>query len=82
MQLTISTPTRHETLEVNWMEMHTSVGNFVVQSGHAPMLLVLLKKEPFIVELLTGVQQKFILVAGGVIHIDRHNALLVADEVV
>jgi F0F1-type ATP synthase epsilon subunit len=39
MNLTIISPTHTHTYTVQWCEIETPVGNFVIQKGHAPTIL-------------------------------------------
>ena len=41
MKLTLVSTTNKQSFEVAWLEVNSSVGNFVMQRGHAPMILLL-----------------------------------------
>lgn len=75
MNLKIIGPTTHKTLAISWIEVETLDGNFVVQRGHAPMILALLPDQPVTVSLKNGRVEVFNNFAG-ILEIQRDAALL------
>lgn len=76
MQLSIITVSDKKLFDVTWLEVNTTLGNFVLQQGHAPMILVLSPNKPFIFCLENG-KEESVTVPGGVLHIDREQATVV-----
>lgn len=47
MELHIISPTKTDTLLIEWLEVETSHGgSFIIQKGHAPLLLILAHNKP------------------------------------
>ena len=46
MKLTLVSTTNKQSFEVAWLEVNSSAGNFVMQRGHAPMILLLTSHQP------------------------------------
>jgi F0F1-type ATP synthase epsilon subunit len=79
MNLTIITPLRTLTYNVAWLEINTDVGNFVIQKGHAPALLVLAPNKEVVFRLKSGKQESMI-VSGGIVEVTRDLATVVIQE--
>ena len=79
MKLTIISPTKKESHEIQWVEINTPTGNYVIQPGHAPMILTLSSEQPVIFCLLSGALQKLII-KRGTIKITRTDLLLILSE--
>lgn len=79
MELTIIGPTHKKTLSIAWFEIESTVGNFVIQPGHAPMLVILAPRTTATVCLING-KQETLPIPGGIAKIDRKGALLIVDE--
>jgi F0F1-type ATP synthase epsilon subunit len=77
---TIISPQDKKECIINWLEVNTSVGNFVMQSGHAPTVLLLSPGKPFVIELSDGKQEVHTVVAGGILEIDRTHATFFVYE--
>lgn len=75
MKLTVVSPTEKKELAIAWIEVNTPVGNFVIQSGHAPMMLTLTPNTPLLVRLKTG-KQTSLENPGGFLEINRETATL------
>lgn len=54
IQLTIISPTEQEIHEIIWLEINSPAGNFVIQPGHAPMLITLTPQVPIMYCLQNG----------------------------
>ncbi len=70
MQLIIMTPTKKEVHEVEWAECNTPTGNYVIQQGHAPMILSLSEKQPFVYSFKNG-KEVVVMVSSGIVQITR-----------
>lgn len=70
MELTIITPTSAQKISIAWLEINTPVGNFVIQPGHAPMVVTLSPKEKVMYGLENG-KRESIMVNLGTAHITR-----------
>ena len=78
MKLTILHPYESKEYAIAWLEVNTSAGNFVLQRGHAPMILVLAEHQPITFCLQSGKQER-ITVQGGILKIDRDEATIVVN---
>lgn len=79
MDLTVIGPTTKNTYSINWLEVETSLGNFVIQHGHAPMILLLLPNKDVTIFLTSGKVETF-RVDGGILEVNRHTALLITNK--
>jgi F0F1-type ATP synthase epsilon subunit len=79
MHLRIISPLRTQTYEVVWVELNTNVGNFVIQSGHAPMLLILEQGKELTFRLKNG-KEESLLTSKGVAEITREMTTVIIDE--
>ncbi|KKP36054.1 MAG: hypothetical protein UR26_C0001G0098 [candidate division TM6 bacterium GW2011_GWF2_32_72] len=70
MILFVLSPNSKETYEVSWVEVDTIVGNFVIQLGHAPMIISLSPHSKLNFCLKSG-KVDFISVSSGVIEVSR-----------
>lgn len=70
MQLIIALPTNKQKIEIAWAEFNTITGNYVIQEGHAPTVLLLLEQKPFIYCLKDG-KQEVVMVQWGIVEITR-----------
>lgn len=80
MKLHIVSAQQLDTYVVSWISIETDIGNFVVQPGHAPMVLTLAPQKPLLFQLAGG-KQEYILISRGVIEVNRQDvtALLYED---
>ncbi len=76
MQLQIISPLRLNTYDIAWIELNTSVGNFVIQKGHAPTLLVLKAGDEMVFRLKDG-KQEVVDVGNGIAEITRDKVVVV-----
>lgn len=70
MNLTIIKPDQIVEHEIIWLEVVTDQGSFVIQTEHAPMVLVLAPGKPFTFCLENGTQESM-LVTCGVVEVSR-----------
>lgn len=70
MQLQIVSPDKKETHEIAWIELNTPTGNYIIQPGHAPMILTLSSKQPFIFAHKNG-KEEIVMVDRGIAEITR-----------
>jgi len=80
MNVQIIRPTGKKKIAVSWIEVETSVGNFVIQRGHAPMILALSEKKPIKILLMSGKQQNIEISSGGILEIQRESLKLLLNE--
>ena len=75
MELRIISPLEQKKFGITWLEINTPAGNFVIQSDHAPTVLVLEpgKKMTFC---LDNGKQESIMVTQGVVEITREYAMV------
>lgn len=77
MKLTVVSTTNKQSFDVAWLEVNSSAGNFVMQRGHAPMILVLVSHQPLIYCLQNGKQESILIEGGGILHITRQEATII-----
>lgn len=70
MELKLIGPTSSQTMEINWLEVQTLHGNFVIKPGHAPMIVLLAPNKELSMELLDG-SLTLMTIAGGILEIQR-----------
>lgn len=78
MQLYIVTPFKKITKEVDWVDINTTIGNFVIQNEHAPMILSLQPDSQCILGLATGKQETY-KINRGIVHITRDDITILGD---
>lgn len=79
MKLTLIKPYDKQELLIQWLEVNTDVGNFVLQKGHAPMILVLKENQPITYALANG-NQTSEKIAGGILKIDRQRVIILLNK--
>ncbi|OGB83656.1 hypothetical protein A3F66_04100 [candidate division TM6 bacterium RIFCSPHIGHO2_12_FULL_32_22] len=78
MILNLITPFQKITKTVAWLEVDTTVGNFVIEPEHAPMILTLEKDSNVVFCLASGKREK-VLVKSGIAHIKRDSVTILGD---
>lgn len=79
MELILISPTSKKTYQVSWVEIDTTVGNFVIKPTHAPMVLILASHSTTSFELLSNQKQESLPISGGIAHITpTHTTLLLS----
>lgn len=76
MILQLIHPSYTRELSVAWLEMNTEVGNFVIQPGHAPMVVLLAHSKKIVFCLSTG-KQESLHIEQGIAHITRQQATII-----
>lgn len=79
MELKLIGPTSSETMEINWLEVQTLQGNFIVQPGHAPTIVLLAPDKELSMELLDG-SVTVMTIAGGILEITRTSIMLILTQ--
>ena len=79
MKLFVISPFGKKYFDIAWIELNTPVGNFVIQPGHAPMMLTLSANKEIIFCLNSGKQESFVI-KQGIIDITRTSATLFLNE--
>lgn len=79
MNLQIISPIRILNYEVAWLEVNTNVGNFIIQKGHVPTLLVLSPNEEIIFRLKNG-KEESIMVTSGIVEVTREKSTVIIHE--
>lgn len=75
MEFILISPTSTKKMDISWIEVETLEGSFVIQSGHAPMILIPAPNKELTIKLKDGVTT-VMTVAGGILEINRNKALL------
>lgn len=79
MEFRIITPEEIHVYAVAWIEANTPNGNFVIQPGHAPTILILSRGKEISFRLMNGKQEAF-FVERGILEITRENATLIVNK--
>ena len=66
-------------VEIAWLELNTDIGNFVIQPGHAPTVLILSPHKRVTYCLTTG-KQESLEVEQGIVDIERTQATMIISE--
>lgn len=80
MDVHIIRPTGKKKITVSWIEVNTNVGNFVIQRGHMPMILILAQKNPIRVLLTNGKEEIIEVPHGGILKVQRELLKLLLNE--
>ena len=78
MNFYIITPFKKITKDVDWVELETLVGNFVIQDEHAPAIMALKPNSQVILGLLSGKQEE-IYFSHAIAHITRDSVIMLGD---
>lgn len=76
MILQLIHPSYTKELSISWIELNTDIGNFVIQPGHAPMILMLENNKKMVYCLHTG-KQESLSIDRGVVHITRTQTTII-----
>ncbi|MBY0109663.1 MAG: hypothetical protein K2X90_00980 [Candidatus Babeliaceae bacterium] len=82
MKLNIFSTTRVLEYDISYLEVDTSVGNFVILEGHAPLLLLLSSGKPIIFckKDSTETFEQLIPAHGGILKVTRWQATIIMNE--
>ncbi len=82
MKLNIFSTTQSFEYEINYLEVDTSIGNFVILEGHAPLLLLLSSGKPIIFCQNDSPEtfERLILANGGILKVTRSQATIIMNE--
>jgi F0F1-type ATP synthase epsilon subunit len=75
MELLIFTPDKKQAFQVNWVEINTPAGNYIIQKGHAPTAFTLSTNQPLLYELKDGSVQSLVI-QQGIAEISRHGIII------
>jgi F0F1-type ATP synthase epsilon subunit len=70
MELRIITPQKTQAHTIVWLDIETPIGSFIIQAGHAPMIVTLSEKVPLVYRLKNG-KQETLMVLHGVVEVTR-----------
>lgn len=76
MELIVTQHAGEQKFDIEWIEVNTTLGNRVIQEGHAP-LIVALKKDSPVIFLDKHAGQQTLQVASGILSVNRNHAILV-----
>ena len=77
MELHIISPESTLMFRVVWVEVNTPVGNFVIQPGHVPTVLLLEPNKAVKFRLDNG-KQEAVLIKDGILEVTRTTATVIA----
>lgn len=70
MEFKLIGPTSSQSIAINWLEVQTLHGNFVIQPGHAPTIVLLAPNKEISMELHDG-SVTVMTIAGGILEVTR-----------
>lgn len=70
MELNLVSPTNFQSIDVNWLEVQTNQGNFVIKNGHAPMILILAENKEITMGFKDG-STTVMTIYGGILQVER-----------
>ncbi len=76
MELKLIGPLSSQSMDINWLEVQTVQGNFVIKPGHAPMIVILAPNKELTMELHDG-SLTVMTVAGGILEVQRTTLTLI-----
>lgn len=79
MKLHIIRPLTNRTETIAWIELNTTVGNFIIQKGHAPTLLSLAPNHEIIFKLDSG-KNETLHVQKGFANITRDSVTILLNK--
>lgn len=79
MNLTLLSSTEKKSYAIVWLEVNTPLGNFVVQEGHAPKVVLLADNKPIHFLLKNG-KQETVTIKSGILEITRDAATILLIE--
>ena len=70
MELILISLDQQYTKNIAWIEINTPNGNYIIQKGHAPLIIPLSPNEPLTYQLDSG-KKETLMVLSGIADIDR-----------
>lgn len=80
MECTILSPLKKRVLSITWLDVTTDVGNFVIEQGHIPALLIAEQNTPLTLELTDGSQENFTVNGLAIVHILRDRVTILLSQ--
>ena len=78
MELVIITPAKKDIIEIIWVELNTSNGNYIIQPGHAPSIFMLSEKKPLIYCLKNG-KQEIVMIERAMAEVTRRSVTVLMN---
>lgn len=75
MKLNILSPTQSKSFDVKWIEVQTDKGNFIIQQGHAPIIVTITQNKELVLGLADG-STTVMNIMGGILEVKRDAILL------
>lgn len=79
MLLTIMSPFSQTTTDIEWIELNTPAGNFVIQPEHAPTIMTLSPGQPVIYMTTSGKEESFII-SNALVQVTRTTVTLLMQD--
>ncbi len=76
MEFKLVGPTKAQSMHINWLEVQTQQGNFVILPGHAPMVVLLAHNKEITMELEDG-STTLMTIVGGILEVTRDSLTLI-----
>jgi F0F1-type ATP synthase epsilon subunit len=79
MILHVVSALKKQDIAIAWFEINSRAGNFVIQPGHAPMIVTLMANSVITYGLEGGGQESQVI-KQGIVHVTRADITLLASE--
>ncbi len=76
MELKLIGPMSSQSMQVNWLEVETQQGSFVIMPGHMPMVVLLAENKEITMELEDG-STTLMTIVGGILEVTRNTLTLI-----
>jgi F0F1-type ATP synthase epsilon subunit len=79
MQLIIVSPFAKKIIDIEWIELNTPAGNYIIQAEHAPTIVTLTPGKPIIYLTTQGKEESWI-VTQAIVQVTRSSVTLVTHD--
>lgn len=79
MQLIILSPFSKVTIDIEWIELNTPAGNFIIQPEHAPTVVTLTPQQP-VIYMTTSGKEESLIVNKAIAQVTRTSITLLMQE--
>lgn len=79
MQLNIVSPTEKKTIEIEWIDLSTTIGSFIILPEHAPVIFRL-SPESLAIFSLGEDKQETLIIKTGIAHVTRESVTLLLND--
>jgi F0F1-type ATP synthase epsilon subunit len=79
MILEIIRPTKKEVLEIEWVELQSPTGNFVVGPNHSPLVSILKERGKMLYKKVQSEKTESVDIYGGVFKVQNDHGIVILD---